>query len=127
MSRDPLMLKVAGPLVRYVSGFAAVLESDGYLRDSVCHHVELLAHVSRWLVARRLDLIDFTSMHVDESLHARSSEGYARLLTPRGIAPLLAHLRESGAIPGDLVMLHSASDDLLASFREYLTQEQGLV
>ena len=126
MTRDLTMVKVTGPLVRYVDGFISTLEGDGYLRDSVCHHVELLAHVSRWLNAQELDAIDFTSMRVDEFLRARSAEGYARLLTGKGVAPLLGYLRASGVIPGVLATPDSAVDELLVSFREYLTQERGL-
>ena len=126
MSRDLSMVKVTGPLVRYVPGFVTTLEGNGYRRDSVCHHVELLAHLSRWLEAQGLDAIDITSERVDEFLRARETEGYARLLTGKGVAPLLGYLRTSGAIPGALVARHSTNDDLLMSFREYLIEERGL-
>ena len=75
MSRDLSKVKVTGPLVRCVDGFVATLEGDGYRRDSVCHHVELLAHVSRWLDERELGAIDFTSTRVEEFLRSRKTEG----------------------------------------------------
>lgn len=126
MSRDLSKVKVTGPLVRCVDGFVATLEGDGYRGDSVCHHVELLAHVSRWLEQHKLAAIDFTSTVVDEFLRARETEGYPRLLSGKGVAPLLSYLRASGAIPGALVARHSANDDLLMSFREYLIEERSL-
>ena len=126
MSRDLAKVKVTGPLVRYVDGFVATLEGDGYRRDSVCHHVELLAHVSRWLEAQGLDAISLTSTRVDEFLHARRAEGYTRLRTSKGVASLLNYLRASGAIPGPFVSGDSAVDKLLVSFREYLNEERGL-
>ncbi len=124
--RDLAKVKVTGPLARYVDGFVATLEGDGYRRDSVCHHVELLAHVSHWLEEHKLGAIDFTSTSVDEFLRARETQGYARLLTDKGVAPLLSYLRASGVIPGVLATPDSAVDRLLVSFREYLTQERGL-
>lgn len=126
MSRDLSNVKVTGPLVRYVDGFVATLEGDGYRRDSVCHHVELLAHVSHWLEEHKLAPIDFKSTHVEEFLRSRKTEGYARLLTGKGVAPLLSYLRASGAIPGPLVAGDSDVDKLLVSFREYLIEERGL-
>jgi site-specific recombinase XerD len=120
------MVKVTGQLVRYVPEFVTKLEGDGYRRTSVCHHVELLAHLSRWLEAQGLDAMDLTSTRVDQFLHARMAEGYARLLTGKGVAPLLEHLRMSGAIPRGLTTHHSANDDLLVNFIEYLIEERGL-
>ncbi len=126
MTRDLSMVKVTGPLVGYVDGFIATLEADGYRRDSVCHHVELLAHMSGWLEEHRLGAIDFTSTFVEEFLRSRKTEGCYRLLSGKGVAPLLSYLRASGAIPGPLAAGDSGVDKLLASFREYLTQERGL-
>jgi integrase/recombinase XerD len=126
MSRDLSMVKVTGPLVRYVDGFVAALVGDGYRPASARSHVKLLAHVSRWLEAQGLDAISLTSTRVDEFLRARETEGYHLLLTGKGVAPLLSYLRASGAIPGALVARHSANDDLMVSFREYLIEERGL-
>ncbi len=126
MSRDLANVKVTGPLVRYVDGFVVMLEGDGYRRDSVCHHVELLAHVSRWLEQHQLAPIDFTSTHVEEFLRARKTEDYARLLSGKGVAPVLSYLRASGAIPGPLVARDSDVDTLLVNFREYVIEERGL-
>ena len=100
MGRDLSMVEVTGPLVRYVDGFVAALVGDGYRPASARSHVKLLAHVSRWLEAQGLDAISLTSTRVDEFLGAREMEGYARLLTGKGVAPLLSYLRASGAIPG---------------------------
>jgi len=126
MTRDLSNVKVTGPLVRYVDGFVATLEGDGYRRDSVCHHLELLAHVSRWLKEQGLGAIDLTSKRVDEFLRERKTEGYHRLLSGKGMAPLLGYLRASGAMPGPQVAGDSDVDKLLVSFREYLIEERGL-
>jgi site-specific recombinase XerD len=126
MRRDLSMVSVTGPLVRYVPGFVAALQSGGYRLASVQCHVELLAHVSRWLEAGDLDAIDLTSKRVDEFLHARKTEGYARLLTGKGVAPLLEYLRASGAIPEPFAPNQSVNDELLAHFSEYLVEVRGL-
>jgi len=63
---------------------------------------------------------------VDEFLHARKTEGYARLLTGKSVAPLLDYLRASGAIPEPFAPNRSANDELLVHFSEYLVEERGL-
>jgi integrase/recombinase XerD len=126
MTRDLSMVKVTGPLVRYVPGFVTTLEGDGYRRDSVCHHVELLAHLSRWLEEHELGAIDLTSKRVDEFLRERKTEGYHRLLSGKGVASLLGYLRASDTIPGPFVVPDSAVDKLLVNFNEYLIEERGL-
>jgi integrase/recombinase XerD len=120
------MVSVTGPLVCYVPGFVAALQSDGYRPASVQCHVELLAHVSRWLEAGDLDAIDLTSTRADEFLRGRKTEGYARLVTSKGVAPLLRYLRASGAIPEPFATNQSANDELLMHFSEYLVEERGL-
>jgi integrase/recombinase XerD len=82
--------------------------------------------MSRWLEAQGFDAIDITSERVDEFLRVRETEGYSRLLTVKGVAPLLGYLRASSAIPGPLVADESAVDKLLLSFRGYLIGERGL-
>ena len=126
MKKDPLMAIMTGPLASYVPGYVAALQGDGYRPESVQGHVELLAHMSRWLEAHNLELINFTSALVDEYLQARRGDDYARLITGKGVAPLLSHLRAAGAIPGAQIVRRSANANILADYSEYLIKERSL-
>ena len=47
--RDPLRVRVSGPLEEYASGFAAELARVGYMRDAAACQLRLMAHLSGWL------------------------------------------------------------------------------
>ena len=126
MKRDLSRAIVTGPLACYAPGFVMALEGDGYRPASVRSHVELLAHLSRWLEAHKLNAIDLTSTRAEEFLRARRTEGYSRLLTGKGVASLLSYLRASGAIPEPFAADYSDNDELLVHFSEYLVDERGL-
>lgn len=126
MSADISAVHVTGPLALYVTSFSADMEAKGYRQDSVRQHLQLLGHVSRWLEAQNLDAGDLTSARVEEFLKTRRDDGYARLLTNIGIAPLLEHLRASGTTPKTVVVQSLPSDGLLAAFRSYLLEERGV-
>jgi site-specific recombinase XerD len=123
---DPSRVKVIGPLVPFVSGFRAELEGQGYRRGLVCDQLRLMAHVSRWLAARGLDVDDLASSRVDEFLMARRAEGYTLWRSAKGLAPLLAYLRGLGVLPTPELPADSPVRDLLDRYLAYLVEERGL-
>ena len=50
--RDPSGLGVTGPLTAYADGFGEELSEQGYRPGSAALQLQLMAHVSRWLVSR---------------------------------------------------------------------------
>lgn len=95
----PSRVKVMGPLVGYVAGFRAELEAQGYRPNAVSDQLRLMAHVSRWLADRGLDVGDLTPDRVEEFLVARRAAGYTLWRSSKGVAPLLAYLGRLAVVP----------------------------
>jgi len=124
---DPARVKVTGPLVDYTGGFHQELVRQGYRPGPQCDQLRLMAHVSRWMAERGLGIDDLTPMRVDEFLAARRAAGYTLWLSPKGMAPLLAHLRDLGAVPAAAPKVATTpSEQLVERFRAYLVAERGL-
>ena len=51
----PSCVRVHGPLAPHADGFREELAHQGYTPHSASYHLQLMAHVSRWLVAKSLD------------------------------------------------------------------------
>ena len=49
-------VRVTGPLAVFADGFRAYLVERGYSLISVRFHLQLLAHLSRWMQAEGLDV-----------------------------------------------------------------------
>ena len=117
---------VRGPLGPYSEGFRTELVARGYEPSSAAGQLQVMAHLSRWLVDRGLDGHGLTSSVVEEFLRARRVAGYGQWLSARGVAPLLDHLREVGIAPVcSPPVADSAVEVLLAAYRAYLVEERG--
>ena len=120
-------VRVRGPLGPYSDGFRTELAARGYEPSSAAGQLQVMAHLSRWLVDRGLDGHGLTSSVVEEFLRARRVAGYRQWLSARGMAPLLDHLREVGIAPVcSPAVADSAVEVLLAAYRAYLVEERGL-
>src|SRR5262245_11804736 len=90
------VVRMSGPLTRYVEGFAAELRSQGYTELSLANQLRLISDLSRWLLSKRLRIED-----IDEALLRRFIVRRRRTRThftsKRALAPLLAYLRGIGA------------------------------
>lgn len=126
MGTEVSRVRVTGPLAPFVAGFISELESKGYRPCPARLQVSLLAHVSRWLRDRSLEVGELTNEHVEEFLVTRRAEGFAHLLSARGMVPLVNYLRSVGAIPAPTPTPHTPSADLLAAFQRFLLNERGL-
>ena len=123
---DPSRVRISGPLQPFLSGFAAELARQGYTPRSLLTQLNLLAHVSRWLHARDLDVGDLPE-RTQQFLEARQDAGYKGLLTGKALRPLLTYLRTRGAIPPAPTPIPAGPvDETLARYRDYLTLERGL-
>lgn len=126
MGGNPSRARISGPLVVYRAGFVKELEGLHYKPNVVCDQLHLLAHVSRWLDRRGLDVGEFTSECADEFLTARRAEGSTESISNRSLVLLLGHLRAVGAIPPATSRPTTPIDDWLAQFARYLSEERGL-
>ena len=124
---NPSRFRVTGPLVAYAAGFRAELEAQGYRRKPVIDQLYVLAHVSRWLESKGLGPWGFTRERSLEFLAERREAGYTLWLSEKGVAPLLAYLRQVGAAPIPAPPAPTTpAERLLAEFRTYLVDERGL-
>jgi hypothetical protein len=111
----------------YSDGFRTELAARGYEPSSAAGQLQVMAHLSRWLVDRGLDEHALTSRVVEEFLRARRVAGYRQWLSARGMAPLLDHLRDVGIAPVcSPAVADSAVEVLLVAYRAYLVEERGL-
>lgn len=118
---------VMGPLAPYAERFREDLLGKGYTQGSAAHQIHLMAHLSRWLEAGGLGPADLDDNVAGQFLAERRADGYAALLSARGLAPLLGYLRGRGVVaasrrPGP----QTPADRLVGRFGEYLVRERGL-
>ena len=96
----PSRVRVGGPLASYANGFREELARLGYSSSPAAGHLQLMAHLSRWLADRDLDPGELTAGLVEQFLRDRRASGRVhRRLTVRGVAPLLGYLRGLGVVP----------------------------
>lgn len=118
-------VRFCGPLALHADGFYAwLVDRRFYAPLTAVGHLRLMAHLSRWLLSRDLNGAALTDDLALEFLAARRAD-YCNLRSPRGLAPLVAYLRQVGAAPEPGA--GAAPADLLQSFRRYLSVERRLV
>ncbi len=125
--RDPSRVGVAGPLTVHAGGFRAELARQGYSVWTTIAHLQLMAHLSRWLEVHDLGAGDLTDATVAVYLQDRRASGQVRRLTRRGLIPLLGYLRQLGLAAAQA--RQQAGDPvsrLVEEFTAFLADERGL-
>jgi hypothetical protein len=123
----PGTVLVPGPLAPFVAAFELKLAVSGYTPLSAVTQKRLLAHLSRWLAAKELNVGDLTNARVQQFLDSRRARGCTWLIAREGLMPLLELLADQGVLPApDVPVVVSPVDVLLARFRRYLLEERGL-
>ena len=122
-----LRFKMVGPLVPYAENFYKDLLKNGYTPKSANNLINLMAHLSRWLVSEGLQTSDLTPARAADFLGARHREGYKRLLSERALSLLLDHLRHLGVIPEPEPPPVSPRDELMERYLAYLLRERALM
>ena len=119
---------MSGPLEAYAAGFREELSTLGYSARSAAGHLQLMAHLSRWLVEIGLAPGELTLPQAERFVQGRRDGSRVhRSLTLRGMQPLLDHLRRVGVVPA--VGPAAASSDpqvVIEQFTGYLIGECGL-
>ncbi len=122
----PSHVGVVGPLTSFAAGFADWLTRHGYTPISARFQLYVMAHLSRWLSARDLDLGALSMMDLERFLAARRRGGYTQYLSRKALQPMLASLREQGLSVIVPPTIHGPVDAALAAYRVYLIRERGL-
>lgn len=119
---------VAGPLERFVAGFAVELSAQGFKPVPVLQQLALVADLDRWLVAEGVELSGLSSEAAERFCQARQAAGRRSHVTVRALGPLLGYLRGLGVAPAASPVVPAGPvEELLSRFRRYLEQERGLV
>jgi integrase/recombinase XerD len=126
MRKNLLRVGATGPLVPFVAGFGAELESNGYRASTVANQLLLLVHVSHWLEEQGLGADELTPERTDDFLIVRRAAGYTQWTSAKGMTQLLAHLRRIGAAPMPVPVPTTPVDNVLVAYRNYLLEERGL-
>lgn len=123
-----LRVRFRGPLVPLVDGLRAELFGLGYAPATVQVHLQLWAHVSRWLGERGLALAELTETAMGTFLVERRRT-HVVLVSPAGLAPGLGWLRGTGAVPpaGPKALAGDPVEAVLQAFQGYLQVERGVL
>src|SRR4029078_365050 len=96
---SPSRVWVSGALQAYAAGFREELSVLWYSRRSAAGHLQLMAHLSRWLVEIGSAPDELTPSQVERFIQGRRDGSRVhRSLTLRGMQPLLDHLRRIGVV-----------------------------
>ena len=91
---DPSRVRMTGPLTPFEAGFVAELQRHGYKRSSTNRHLQLMAHLSRWMANEGLEPEDLTCAAIERFAAARRAAGYRVHCSTQAFVPLLTYLRE---------------------------------
>jgi site-specific recombinase XerD len=123
----PSRVRVTGPLAPFAAGFRRELAWQGYTPHSASNQLQLMAHVSRWLVSRGLSVEELSPARVDEFLADRRAEGYTLWLSIKAMVPMLDYLQELGVVSKPaLTVPPTEAERFLQQYRVYLVEERGL-
>lgn len=125
--KDPSRVTVTGPLAPYSKGFCERLCGQGYAPASAVAQVQLMAHVSRWMLSEKLTAADLQLEQVEQFARVRRAAGYGRYQSRVALNPLLGYLRALDVVPLP-ALAHSETpcDALLARYHCYLIGERSL-
>lgn len=122
-------VRVTGPLAPYATEFTRCLTQRGYRPSTCVGHLQVMAHLSRWLQDRQLGVRELNTQRVEEYLAERRARCYSSFRTRARVAPLLEVLAGHGAgvdPPPAASRVVSDTDALLAGYERFLRQERGL-
>ena len=125
---SPWRVRVSGPLQAYAAGFREELSALGYSARSAAGHLQLMAHLSRWLVEIGLAPGELTLPQVELFVQGRRGGSRVhRSLTLRGTQPLLDYLRRIGVVAAvEPAAASTGRDVVIQQFTGYLLGERGL-
>jgi len=114
-----------GLLGPQVEGYRDWLTGRGYASATVRNMLKDLGQVGRWLAAEGLGVADLDEDRVAQFLAWRHDAGHRRVPGPRGLAPLLRYLRETGVVRAARAST-APLDVLIDRYRRWLCEDRGL-
>ncbi len=124
-----MIVRGKGLLASCEAGFAEELAGLGYTPDCVAKHVRMMRRLGEWMVGAGLSPAELTGAAADRFVRESraAAVGNRRRLSPRGVEPLLRHLRSTGVVPAPTGPVPSGPVELVvAAYRRYLAIERAL-
>jgi len=118
-------VRMAGPLTRYVEGFAAALTAHGYTDLSLANQLRLMADLSRWLQAAKTPVTAIDHDVVARFL-AKRRRTHTQFITERALAPLLRYLQTVG-VRAVVAPDRRPDGELLREYERYLVEERAVL
>ena len=124
---NPSRIQLTGALAEHRQGLWDALSASGYSPLSALNLLRLAAHLSRWLDAHGIPLKELTHERMAVFLESRR-RSHTHFFTPRALAPILHYLEAVDAltVAAPVLAAPTASDRLIAGYRDYLLHERGL-
>ena len=119
--------RAAGPLAEHRAGYQAELQRLGYTRGSIKHQLTAVSRLDRFLLGEGAALSGLDEGLLGRFATACEQENLAGCRSPRMLAPLLAWLRQLGAIPPAVPAVPGTpAEAVIAGWRQYLLAERGM-
>ena len=116
-----------GPLGAYVDAYAALLQNQGYSRQSARHQLQLVADLGRWLQRQGLGATDLTPARVARYARHHQRHFRSRRDEASTLRRLLGLLRDRGVVRAAAPRRGQRAFERVAEdFARYLAQERGL-
>ena len=126
MGGDLSRVRLTGPLAVFREGFTGELARLGYKPNAAADQMRLMAHLSRWMDAGRIEPAGLTPAVAQAFLAARRADGYVLWLSPKALVPLMGYLRRLGVTPEPAPVPVTPAGALLGRYQRYLITERGL-
>lgn len=115
----------AGVLAPHVEDYRAWLAQHGYTGQSVRNMLKDIGQAGLWLSMQGLEACDLDEERIEQHLSYLRKTGRRRVTGPRGMAPLLAFLREAGVASAAKAPT-SPAEPLLKRYRSWMESDRGL-
>ena len=117
----------AGPLSFHIDAYAALLQGQGYARQSARVHLQVLADFSRWLHRRELGVDGIDAQTLQRYLRCRSRFADRHRGASSALNKFLGMLHDRGIAKHDPPPVAvDPCERVEEDFKRYLSQERGL-
>ena len=119
-------VRITGPLAPHAEALRRHLVGEGYTPLSAVNLLRLAAHLSRWLIRRRVSLATLSPSLVRRFVHHRRQVGYTGHRSTRGMRAIVAFLVSARLIRWEEPVDDGPYSETLRRYACYLARERGL-